>query len=173
MNKSLIGALAIAVTLLVGSAAHAQAQGKIAVFDAQLIYAESNAAKRAGDQLKAKQQKANQEIQSLEKPLVEKQKELASQQTLLAPDKFKSAQQELQKDYIAYRNQAAKISQDFERDQFTARKQIADAMRAAVADLAKEKGYDLVLPKAMALYAAPGVPDISQDVLTRVNAKLK
>ena len=171
-RQVVLGAL-LGVGSLLGAVAAQAADLKVAVFDPQLIYAQSTAAKRAGDQLKAKQDQANTQIAGLEKPLEDKQKALASQQSLLSADKLKSQQDDLRKDYLAYRGQAAKISGDFEKAQFDARKTIADAMKVVVEDLAKQKGYDLVLPKGIAFYNSAAVTDISQDVLTGVNARLK
>ena len=165
--------VALTALLAAGLVLPAMAEVKVAVFDAQLIYSQSNAAKRISEQLRSKQAAANNQIKALETPLIAKQKQLVDQQGVLAADKLKAAEVDLRKDYINFRTQASKISDEFESAQLSARKQLADAMRTAINTIAKEKGYDLILPKPMTLYTGANVPDISSDVLARVNASLK
>lgn len=148
------------------------AQAKLAVFDAQQVINDTNAAKRAVQTLTSKRDAAQGKINELEKPLVEKQQKLREQQAVLAPDKFRQAQADFAKDLAKFRTDAQAIQANLDEDNMKIRKQIADAVRGVVEQIAKEKGYDAVLPKGMLFYASDKVPDISAEVLTRANKAL-
>lgn len=149
------------------------AQAKIAVFDAQNVINNTAAAKRAVSSLQAKREAAQKQINGLEAPLLQKRQQLAEQQGVLAADKFKAAQEAFAKDLAGFRAKALGIQEELDKDNLKFRKQISDAVKDVVAEIAKAKGYDLVLPKSVTFYTAPTVVDISAEVLTKVDAKLK
>jgi len=65
-----------------------------------------------------------------------------------------------------------KIQSDLDEQNLKVRKQIADAVKSAVESIAKEKGYDIVLPKGVTFYSSANVPDITADTLARANKLL-
>lgn len=173
MNKTVIKTIA-AIALMLGAwavPAHA-VDSKIAVFDAQQVINGTNAAKRAISALTGKRNAAQSKIDALEKPLLDKRKKLAEQQAVMAADKFRTEQEAFAKELVAFRNQAQQIQNGLDEDNMKLRKQIADAVRSAVEAIAKEKGYDVVLPKGMTFYTSANVPDISADALARANKLL-
>lgn len=172
--KTGIIALAIAFTGMAG-AAQAQtpaAKPTVAVLDAQQVINGTNAAKRAVAELKSKQASAQSRIDALEKPLLEKKQTLISQQGVMAADKFKQAGADFSKELDAFRQQAIKIQTELDEQNMKLRKQINDAVRTVVEQIAKEKGYDVILPKGMTFYTSTNVPDISADALARANKLL-
>lgn len=169
--KTSLLALALAVSAVAG--ASAQAQGPtVAVFDAQQVINNTNAAKRAISELTGKRNAAQNQIDALEKPLLDKQQKLRSQQGIMAADKFQQAQADFAKELNDFRQQAQKIQNDLDEQNMKLRKTIADAVKTSVEAIAKEKGYDIVLPKGATFYTGPNVTDISAEVLTRANKAL-
>ncbi len=163
----------MAMVLAVGAAFGANAApANVAVFDAQQVINGTNAAKRAVTELTGKRNAAQARIDALEKPLIEKQEKLRGQQSVMAADKFQQAQADFAKELNTFREQAQKIQNDLDEQNMKLRKQIADAVRTAVEGIAKEKGYDVVLPKAVTFYTSAGVADISTEVLSRANKTL-
>ncbi|MFZ2587226.1 MAG: OmpH family outer membrane protein [Alphaproteobacteria bacterium] len=148
------------------------AELKVAVLDGQMVINQTNAAKRAVETLKGARDAAQKQIAALEAPLVDKQKKLADQQKVLAPDKFAAEQQAFQKDVAAFRAKAGGIQTELEKKGLGLRKQIADTVRGIVESLSKQRGYDLVVPKAMVFYTSANVTDISAEVLAQANAAL-
>ena len=148
------------------------APANVAVFDAQQVINGTNAAKRAVTELTSKRNAAQARIDALEKPLIEKQEKLRGQQSVMAADKFQAAQTEFAKELKTFRTQAQKIQNDLDEQNMKLRKEIADAVRTAVEGIAKEKGYDMVLPKAVTFYTSAAVADISTEVLSRANKTL-
>ena len=165
----------LAMVMAVAAVAGVQAQAKatsIAVFDAQQVINGTNAAKRAISDLTGKRNAAQAKIDALEKPLLDKQQKLRGQQSVMAADKFQQAQADFAKELNAFRQQAQKIQNDLDEQNMKLRKTIADAVKTAVEGIAKEKGYDIVLPKGVTFYTSPNVMDISSEVLARANKTL-
>lgn len=164
-----------AVAAAMGAAALTAGQAfaaelKVATLDAQQVINDTNAAKRAVSSLQAKRDAAQKQIDGMEAPLLEKRKKLADQN--LTGDKAKTAEEAFGKEVAEFREKAINIQRDLDQANLTARKQIADAVKTVVDTIAKEKGYDLVLPKSVLLYNTGNVPDISADTLKRANAIL-
>ncbi len=166
--KTYLAGLALAMAL----ATPAWAELKVAVFDAPQVIAGTNAAKRAASTLEGRVKDAQNRIDAMEKPLLEKQKQLRDQQAVMAADKFKQAQEGFAKDLSVFRQQAQNIQQGLDDENIRLRKQIAEAVRGVVEQIAKEQKLDVVLPKGMVFFAGANVPDISAEVLKRANAVL-
>lgn len=169
--KQWILSVAVAVMALTGVSAMA-ADLKIAVMDSQVVVNKTNAADRAVKTLKAARDAAQTKINALEAPLVEKQKKLAEQQKVLAPDKFAEAQKAFQQDVAKFRSQAQAIQVDLDKQGVNARKTITDTVKSVVDKIAKERGYDLVVPTAMVFYSSGNVVNITNDVLAETNKML-
>jgi len=163
--------LFIVTTLLSFMAVTAPLAQKIAVLDSQRVVNSTNAAKKAVKELTAARDTAQKKVQKLEKPLLEKRKALEEKKSVLSQEDFLKEQGKLRNQVRSFRLEAQTIQEDLERKNLTFRKKISDTVREVVAEYAKEKGYDIVLPKALLLYATEAT-DISDDVLARTNKKL-
>lgn len=168
MKNILLAAIAVAAL----TATAAVAEVKVAIFDAQETINATNAAKRAVQTLTSKRDAAQAKINALEKPLIDKQDKLREQQAVMTADKLKAAQTEFAKDLAKFRADAQAIQADLDKENLKIRKQIADAVRTVVEEIAKEKGYDVILPKGMTFYTSPAIPNISADALARANKVL-
>ncbi len=172
-SRITFGIAVLAMAFVAATGAHAQAKSlNIAIFDNQKVLTSVNAVKRTNDDMTSKTKAAKAKIDALEKPLLEKQKQLATQKGVMAADKFKEASTGFMKDLENLRQQTAKIEADLNKDMFASRKRIIDGVSAAVDAVAKEKGYDMILPKGMLIYTNVNVPDISNDALARANKLL-
>jgi Skp family chaperone for outer membrane proteins len=164
--------LVIMTCVMVGVASLTQAQLNVAVFDATEVMANTNAAKRAAETLETRLDAGQKQIAELEKPLLEKQKQLRDQASVMAPDKAKTAQAEFAKELAEFRRKAQEIQGLFDAENAKLRARITDGVRSVVAELAKERKYDLILPKSLVFYSSTSVPDITADVLSRANTLL-
>lgn len=171
MKNKIFTPLLLALGLL-GLGLPAWAEMKVAVFDAAEVMASTNAAKRAATTLEARVSSAQTRINGLEKPLLEKQKQLREQAAVMAPDKAREAQTAFNRELAEFRQQAQKIQGELEAENIRLRQRIADGVRTVVSQLAQEQGYDLILPKGLVFYSGKGIPDVTKDVLTRANRAL-
>lgn len=153
-------------------AAPVMADTKVAVLDTQEVVNSTNAAKRAVESLKKQRDDAQKKINAMEAPLIEKQKKLVDQRAVMAADKFAEAEGALRKEVGQFRAQAVSLQENLAKENARLFKSIADAVRNASEAIAKEKGYDLILPKSVIIYSSAGVADISADVLSRANTAL-
>lgn len=160
------------VALLAGLALPAFAELKVAVFDATEVMAGSNAAKRAATNLQGRVKSAQARIDDLERPLLDKQKQLREQAAVMTPEKAREAQTAFNRELATFRQQAQRIQSELETENVKLRQRITESVRTVVAQLAQEKGYDLVLPKGLVFHSSPAVPDLTKDVLARTNALL-
>ena len=71
--------------------------------------------------------------------------------------------QELQQTMVGYQN-------DMDRQVAAELQKLDQKLRDVSSKIAKERGYDLVLDKAVVVYAATGVTDMTADVIKRYNA---
>ena len=172
-SRITFGIAVLAMAFVAATGVNAQAkQLSIAVFDNQKVMTSVNAVKRANDTMTAKTKEAKTRIDALEKPLLEKKKQLAAQQGVMAADKFKEATTAFMKDLDSLRQQTAKIESELNKEMFASRKRIIDGVSAAVEAVAKEKGYDIVLPKGNTITTSANVPDITTEAIAKANQML-
>lgn len=143
-----------------------------AVVDAQSVMRSANATKSAEVTLTKQREAIIAKVTALQAPLEAKRKELGEQAAVMSADKRAAAEDAFRKDFVAMRTQIQTLQEDFDKQAVAANKRITDAIKLSVAEIAKEKGYDMVLPKGGVHYSAPSVPDITAETLARTNAKL-
>lgn len=162
--------LALVASLAVASPAFAD-EVKVAVVNIQGIMKDSTAAASVREQLESKQKSFQADLTKKEEALQKEDKELAKQQSVLSKDAFA----EKRKAFITKATEAQKevqakkalLDAAFERSLNDIQKAVNDI----IAELAKEKGFNLALPTSQILYADDKM-DISKDVLDRLNKKL-
>ena len=170
MRKMMRAVIVVSALALVTPAAHAE-DSKFAIVNVQKIMKDSKAAQSARDQLKAKQQQFQEEISKTEKDLQKQDQELEKQRTILSQEAFEKQVKEFRKK-----------ATDAQKDVQTKRMNLSKAFDASLADIqsnvtqilnemAKEKGFELVIPSSQVLYYGPTL-DISDEVLKRLNEKL-
>lgn len=163
-------AFALTFTLAFAPASMAAAQ-KIAVVNIQQIMKDSTAAKSVREQLENKQKAYQAEITKKEEALKAEDKELGKQRSVLSKEAF-------EKKAAAFRKKATNMQKDVQSRKAmldkgfqTALTDIQQAVTSIIADLAKEKGFQVAVPTSQILYADPAT-DISDDVLKQLNKKL-
>lgn len=170
LRKWFTACAVVCALALVAPQAHAEGS-KTAIVNIQKIMKESKAAQAARDQLKAKQQQFQDEISRKEKELQAQDQELAKQRNVLAKEAF----EQQVKDFRKKATDAQKDVQD-KRMNLTkafdgALAEIQGNVQQILADLAKEKGFEVAIPSSQVLYYGQGL-DISDEVLDRLNKKL-
>ena len=160
------------VALVVGLALPAAAQTKVAVVDTQLILSTANAAKTAAEAIKKATETAQGKINALEARLAKQQDELRSKKGVLSADKLAEEEEKFRKAVRDFRTEAQSIQAALEQDSRNRRNRVIEAVRVEIEAVAKEKGYDMAIAKNLVLFAG-AQDDLTQDVLKRVNAKVK
>ncbi|MBI4211630.1 MAG: OmpH family outer membrane protein [Deltaproteobacteria bacterium] len=174
MKKSLLGVLVIGLIAqgAIASTGFAQdAKGlKIGYVDLNRALNEVEEGKQAKANLEADGKAKQQKLEIKQKELKAQKEAYDKQRPILSDEARREKEGNLQKSFV----ELQKLSQDFEKE-FASKegeltKPIAEKLKIVVADIAKNGGYAVVLPKDIVLYGAGGT-DLTDEVVKRYNAK--
>lgn len=164
-------ALTLSVMMLAGFAAPASAAETIAVLNVQEIMRDSAAAKSIKSQFEAKQKSFSSDVSTKEQALQKEQQELGKQRAVLAKEAFDKKVQEFNAKASAMQKEVQGKRQALDKGLNQAFGEVQKTVNSILADMAKEKGFIVVLPTQQTLYSAPSL-DVTADVLSKLNAKL-
>ena len=175
--KAIVGiAVAVPALILIVGGQIALAQGSslstsIAVIDPQFLLYNSNAAKNArvqGERIRVQYQ---QDFKGKQDGLDQLYETLAAERATLPPEVYQQRARDLQQRAAVYQREAQERQLKLDSALNGASQKIAAAMTQVVDEIIKENKLTLVLPRSITI-GTPGVPDITQDVLTRLNQKM-
>ncbi len=165
-------AFALAVVLAAAFVSPVRAEGSvIAVLNIQEIMNDSTAAKSVREQLNKKQKSFQAEMDKKEKELQNEEENLNKARSTITPEAFEEKVREFRKHTtVAQKDlQSKKVQLD---NAF--KKALSDIQKAVydiVQEMAKEKGFQVVVPTSQLLYADTSL-DISKEVLVKLNKNL-
>ena len=168
-------ACALVAMFVVGAPADVDAQAtqpaRIAILEFQRIMLESAAANDIKVQIDQRRQVYQSEITQKEQELRAAQQELSRQATILAPEALEQKRREFEAQVAEV--QAGMQTRKRELDQAYAygMKEVQRALTVIIAALAKERGFNLVLPNAQIMFADSSL-NITDEALRRLNAQL-
>ncbi len=143
----------------------------IAIVDVEKILSEANAAKSLQKQIQAKKD-------AFQKEFADKEKSLKDTETKLMADKDKVSAEQFGKERKAYEEKILETRKLFQKRRNSLDQGLAKAMQelrknivASTAEVAEEKGYDIVVPRESVLIAEKSL-DITAEVLKKLDAKL-
>jgi Skp family chaperone for outer membrane proteins len=160
-----------------GAAARAQAQAaaapvpNIIIVDITQILRESKAAKDVQAQLDKETVAYSKEVSRQENDLQKIRDDLERQRTVLSQDAFTAKTREYQQRFDALDKSVQAKRQGLQQSYNEAMGKVENAALQIIADLAKERGANLVLAKAAVLFEASGL-DVTQEAIGRLDQKL-
>lgn len=161
--------IALGITLIAANASAAET--KIGIIDSQKIMEQSSAAKSIRDQVTKKADVARNSATEKEKKLKESFQSLENQKKALSKEAFEEKNAKLIKE-------AEELNKAFYTERMTLEKSATDAMAKIEAEIisivdakAKEKGLNLVLVKAAAVFNDASL-DVTDEVLKLLNTNL-
>lgn len=166
----------LALTIMVAafsfsSSVRADDKTSIAIIDVQKIMTKSMAARSAQEQMDKKKKEYEDEIKAQEEKLQKTEKELSSQQSVLAKDVFQKKAQEFKQKVVEVQRKVNSRDQQLKTASNKAGATIQSNVVDIIKDMAKEKGFTIVLPASQTLYSDASM-DISDEVLKRLDKKL-
>jgi len=156
------------VLFLFGQVAHAHAATAIAVVDSRRVIAESNEAKKLMSDIEKMKKEMQDKLQGIEKKLTDKKEELDRKQTVLSESQFLDEQSKLKSEVRDFRSKGQSMEEELNKEFMLRRREIIRILQQVVTELAKERGYDVVLDAGQLLYANDSV-DVTDEVMKRVN----
>ncbi|MGL5949476.1 MAG: OmpH family outer membrane protein [Aeromonas sp.] len=167
MNKALKIAGLTAALMMTGMGS-ALAETKIAIVDMGAVFQKLPQREAVTAKLKSEFEPRAKEIQKLEaegKTLIEKFKK---DEAFMSAEQKKTTQEKLAKLQMEYNQKRQAFEQDNGRRQAEERNKILTKVEAAINSIAKDQGYDLVLDRQAAPFAASKL-DISGQVISAVS----
>lgn len=164
-------------TLVVGFAAcmlfiaPVSAANPIATVNVQEIMQKSTAGHSIKEQMESKQKTYQDEMTKKEKQFKAEQEELVKQRSVLKPDAFEKKVKEFRKKEASVQREVQTKKEELDNAFANALGQVQKAVYDIVSEMAKEKGYSVVMPTTQLLWADP-TTDITKDVLAKLNETL-
>ena len=159
---------AVSAIVIVLAAAHVRSAGPtVVIVSLQRVFAQTNAGKRAAQQLDALRQERGRE-------LLAKQKELEDVVRQLAKDTLPPADRErLSQDESRRRTELQQLTTqaqtDFQTTQARVNAEVRSQLTPILADIAKRSGVDAIFNSDTIAWAAAGT-DVTNEVVQRLNA---
>ena len=143
----------------------------VAIVDYQRILEESSATRAIKEQLLQRRQLYQNEITKQEQGLRQADQDLSRQRAILAPDAFAQKRREFEAKVAEVQLGAQTRKKELDEAWDYSVREVQTALRAIIAELAKERGFNLVLGRSQVMYADSKY-SISDEVLARLNERL-
>jgi outer membrane protein len=163
--------LALIVSALVMNSGIAIASEiKIGIVDMQRAIQTSSTGKKAKEELEQAFNKKKKELQSEESNLKKLQEEFQKKQAALSDSAKKEQQAKLQEKFVKYQELLQKSQAEIQKKEQEMSEPIIQKIREKVSEIAKKKGYDLVLEKNenLVIYSLDK-DDITEEVMKSLN----
>ncbi|WP_425404820.1 OmpH family outer membrane protein [Hwanghaeella sp.] len=181
MSRSIRAYLfAVGIAFVYAFSANAQAQQMpapvIAVIDVSAVERQSVAWQSLRDQIEARRAAFQSQLETEQRGLEEERNALVSQQNVLAPEVFQQRQQEFRQKLAELQGVANQRKQELDRLYASARRQIREALREVVVEIAQERGINLMLNMSRedrTVSYVDGELLVSEEALKRLNQRIQ
>lgn len=163
--------LIVGATLAVLPAPPAHAQDNplvVMIVDVQRVLRDSAAAKSVIDQVEAQRNAYEQQLEQRKQALKVEEEELRRQQAILSGEAMEQRRRKLERDYADLRRDAEQRRNQLNTAFNSSMRQVREAMARAVADVMKEKGATLTLPRSAVLVFNDKL-NVTESVVARLN----
>ncbi len=169
MNKLATFTFVASALALNAGFAHADDQ-KIAIIDMQKAIQTSDTGKKAKAELEGAFNKKKKELQDQESTLKKSQEEFQKKESALSESAKKEQKQKLQEKFMKYQELLQKSQAEIQKKEQEMSEPIIRKIREKVAEIAKKKGYSLVLEKnENVVIFSDEKFDITEEVLKGIN----
>lgn len=145
--------------------------GEIAILDVERIVKESKAMVYIQKKVSKKQEDYQKEVSKKQTVLEKEQKRLESKKSVLSEAKFKKELQEFEEKVDDLKTYVDRKQNSLKKASLDAMSKVNDKIKDIISDISKERGIDVIIPAAQALYYKDTL-DISEEVLKRLNDKM-
>jgi len=171
-----LGAVVLAAVILASGSSPAVAQDMaapvLAIIDVQKVLRESVAVKALTASIEEQRDKYQQELRQKEETLRGADQELAKQRTILSAEAYAEKRRELEQQVGTLQRQVQERKKELDQLFGQGMSQAQNELANVAKEIAEERGIDLILSRATVVIVKPKF-DISNEALTRLNARLK
>ncbi len=169
MNK--LATIVFALSSLVLNSAIARAdEVKIGIVDMQKCIQMSESGKKAKSELESAFNKKKKELQDQEASLKKAQEEYTKKKSALSESAQKEQERKLQEKFMKYQETVQRSQAEIQKKEQEMSAPIIQSVRAKVSDIAKKKGFGIVLEKNdnIVIYSEDKF-DITEEVMKSLN----
>lgn len=171
--RRMMGApVAVGLGLMLAASASARAaEIKVGVVDMQRALNECDAGKKAKDQVKAKFEKAQDELKRQKESLERSRAEFEKKATVLKDEEARSREKDLEGRTLEFKRKYEDFQRDLQRTDRELTAGIVEGLYEVVQEYGREKGYTMVLEaqSAQVVYSSKEI-DITDEIVSRYNA---
>lgn len=177
VNRKIITLAAALLALAMVARVHvALAQEKssainIAVVDVDFVLQNSDAAKNLGAQIEKIRANYQQEVKDKQDEVDKLSQSIAQEGPGLSEDAYQQRMRELRQKIANHQSDMQERESELDGAFRGASQKIAAAIEQVVDEITKEQNFVLVLPRSV-IVGTPAVPDITQEVLERLNQRI-
>lgn len=142
-----------------------------AVIDYQRVMREARAAQSIRNQVEARRVRYQEEIAAEEQRLLEADRELARQRSILSTEAFAERRKAFEEEVAQVQRFVQERRQQLDDVSAMALGEVREAVIQVVGELADQRGFNLVLPSAGVLLFSPQI-EITDEVLDRLDKSL-
>ncbi len=142
-----------------------------AVVDYQRVLQEAAASKSIAEQMDVRREAYHNEIEQQQQSLIEAERELAKQRSVLSQEAVNAKQKELEEEVQALRSLTEKRRQQLEQVSAEALSKVEVAMFEVLTNLAEDRGLNVILPTSQVLFFSRQI-DLTDEVLAQLDATL-
>tara|TARA_B100001248_G_scaffold110218_1_gene82252 strand:- start:1770 stop:2294 length:525 start_codon:yes stop_codon:yes gene_type:complete len=140
--------------------------------DFKYVLNESNAGKKAQDELKKKLSTGIKKIKEKEKTIQEEEKKVIQQKKIIKPEEYKNKVKELRTKVSNLQKERNKLLETVSKQRANARNELLKNLNPIIEEYMKEKKIRMVIERKSLLLADQNL-DITKDIIERLNKKLK
>ena len=140
--------------------------------DFKYVLNESEAGKKAQNQLKKKLDNGVKDLSKQEKIIQEEEKKIIQQKKILSPEEYKKKVTELRKKVSELQKKRSKLLNTVATQRSKARSELLKNLNPVVKEYMVEKNIRMVLDKKGIILADEKL-DITNDIIKKLNAKIK
>ena len=163
--------LTMAIGIHVALAQEKSGAANIAVVDVQFLMENSSATKTARAQIEKMQVTYRREIEGKLEEVTKAYQTLAQERSRLTEDAYQQRVQELRQKAASHQSQAEERLGKLDLGLRGGLQKIAAAIEGIVNDITKERKLSVVFPRS-SIIGTPTVPDITQEVIKRLNQRI-
>ncbi len=142
------------------------------ILNFNFVLNESVAGKKAQDFLKNKLEKGLKKLKEKESKIQEEEKKIIQQKKLITPEEYKKKVTELRNEVSSLQKERNSLLESISKNRAKARSELLKNLNPILKEYMKEKNIRMVLDKKSILLADEKL-DITQDIIKRLNEKLK
>jgi outer membrane protein len=150
---------------LVLSAAIAKADTKIGFVDMQKAIQATAAGKKAKTELEGDFNKKKKDLEKKEADLKKMGEDLEKKKSVMSEEALGKKQAEFQEEMMKYRDVVGKSQVEIQKKERELTAPILEKMKKAIAKLAKDKGYSLILENSQMVLFATSESDLTDEVV--------